>query len=111
MTAMHTVWKSDNPVSTTIECFKDLGRFVVIKSIQAGTEGSFKHVLSLIIFLRLYISQKSETVVVVGSALKSHNNKKFPYLYDTHRGSVQFHLKSDSHLPKKFVLFACLKAL
>lgn len=92
MTVMHTVWKSDNPVSTTIECFKDLGRFVVIKSIQAGTEGSFKHVLSLIIFLRLYISQKSETVVVVGSALKSHNNKKFPYLYDTHRGSVQFHL-------------------
>lgn len=40
-----------------------------ITSIQFDAEGFLKHVLSLLMFFRLSISQKSETVVVVGSGV------------------------------------------
>ena len=69
-------WKSDNPVSNTTVSWKKFGLFVTIKSMQVGLVGFLKHILSLIKCFRLQISQKSETVASVVSALRSTINIK-----------------------------------
>ena len=68
MTVTYILEKSNDPVLTTMECLKDLGRFVIIKSIQVGF---LKHVLSLIIKFNFNFNFKFNF-----SGYKFHRNQK-----------------------------------
>ena len=74
------MWKSDKPVSITLEILKIFGLFVINNSTHEVLCGFWKQVLSLIILWQLQTWQKSLMRCSHGSELKSPSKMKLSYL-------------------------------